>query len=369
MHTASWITRFSPWFRHDVLDLVNYNPYHNFKLRPFLVRLQEARKSFIPVFFSRVHNILTDLKRFENFTKSNTADIIYQNFFIEHREHYNSSVPIYTDGSKSADQHLILTFDSPVLPKSVKIAYINCPVKPYVPEPIRCFKCQKFGHTITACRGSKEICARFSLPDHNSKDCSATTPKCYNCEGDHPAYFRTCPRYRQEKEIQTVKVTKNISFSEARKIVNDRTPTPGLSYASAINSSVVTTEQKRPKTPQMTPTLTNPPAAPAIANSLSNTDTITVEKSKWLAFLEIKRSWEETSSPTSRKLKKKRALRKEQALKEKIKQKLKEVSKPEEKEEHLQIHPSDDTISDMDEDRADSDPAHISSEYAKSKFF
>ncbi|GBN37282.1 hypothetical protein AVEN_160353-1, partial [Araneus ventricosus] len=265
--------------------------------------------------------------------------------------------------------HLILTFDSPVLPKSVKIAYINCPVKPYVPEPIRCFKCQKFGHTITACRGSKEICARCSLPDHNSKDCSATTPKCYNCEGDHPAYFRTCPRYRQKKEIQTVKVTKNISFSEARKIVNDRTPTPGLSYASAINSSVATTEQKSPKTPQMTPTLTNPPAAPAIANSLSNTDTITVKKSEWLALLEIKRSWEETSSPTSRKLKKKRALRKEQALKEKMKQKLKEVSKPEDKEEHLQIHPSDDTISDMDEDRADSDPAHISSEYAKSKFF
>ncbi|GBN27700.1 hypothetical protein AVEN_265321-1 [Araneus ventricosus] len=107
-----------------------YHPFHNFKLRPFLVRLQEARKSFIPVFFSRVHNILTDLnllyvhvtiqpKRnfpswkffethvlhpYENFNKSNTAVIIYQQTFIEHREHYNNFVPIYTDGSKSADQ-------------------------------------------------------------------------------------------------------------------------------------------------------------------------------------------------------------------------------------------------------------------------
>ncbi|GBN45610.1 RNA-directed DNA polymerase from mobile element jockey [Araneus ventricosus] len=107
-----------------------YNPFHNFKLRPFLVRLQEARKSFIPVFFSRAHNILTELnllyfhvtiepKRnfppwkffethvlqpFENFNKSNTADIIYQKIFIEHREHYNSFMPIYTDGSKSGDQ-------------------------------------------------------------------------------------------------------------------------------------------------------------------------------------------------------------------------------------------------------------------------
>ncbi|GBM13046.1 hypothetical protein AVEN_101902-1, partial [Araneus ventricosus] len=45
-----------------------------------------------------------------------------------------------------------------------------------------------------------------------------------------------------------------------------------------------------------------------------------------------------------------------------MKEKLKDVSKPEEKE-NLQIHPPDDTINDMDEDRADSDPAHIFSEY------
>ncbi|GBN69628.1 hypothetical protein AVEN_81978-1 [Araneus ventricosus] len=63
-------------------------------------------------------------------------------------------------------KHLILTFNTPVLPKSVKIAYINCPVRHFIPNPLRCFKCQRFGHTITACRG-KQICARCSLPDHD----------------------------------------------------------------------------------------------------------------------------------------------------------------------------------------------------------
>ncbi|GBO05358.1 hypothetical protein AVEN_94136-1 [Araneus ventricosus] len=102
--------------------------FHDFKLRPFLLRLQDARKSFIPV-FKRVHDILPDfnllylhvtpqpktnfppwgtpvvqfLNPFQTFIKSDTADIIYQQIFIEHRQEYDDFIAIYTDGSKSAD--------------------------------------------------------------------------------------------------------------------------------------------------------------------------------------------------------------------------------------------------------------------------
>ncbi|GBN24422.1 hypothetical protein AVEN_39033-1 [Araneus ventricosus] len=105
------------------------NPFHDFKLRQFLLRLQDARKSFIPVFFTRVHDILFDLNLlnlhvtpqpksnfppwgipvvqflnpFQTFIKSDTADIIYQQIFIEHRQEYDAFIAIYTDGSKSAD--------------------------------------------------------------------------------------------------------------------------------------------------------------------------------------------------------------------------------------------------------------------------
>ncbi|GBM32793.1 hypothetical protein AVEN_12485-1, partial [Araneus ventricosus] len=105
------------------------HPFHDFKLRPFLLRLQNARKSFIPVFFTRVHDILSDLNLlylhvtphpktnfppwgipvvqflnpFKTFIRSDTADIVYQQIFIEHRQEYNDFIAIYTDGSKSAD--------------------------------------------------------------------------------------------------------------------------------------------------------------------------------------------------------------------------------------------------------------------------
>ncbi|GBN79514.1 hypothetical protein AVEN_205512-1 [Araneus ventricosus] len=187
-------------------------------------------------------------------------------------------ITIKRNGQIFPTKHLILTFNNPVLPKNVKIAYINCPVKPYIPDPLRCFKCQKFGHTTTACRGNKEICARCSLPDHNSQTCKSTTQKCYNCSSDHPSYSRSCPRYKLEKEIQTIKITKKISFQEARQIVIDRTPIPGLSYSSALNSTVKPLIQNSLKTPQMQPTVVNnTSASPAIVNPATDTDTITIK--------------------------------------------------------------------------------------------
>ena len=47
----------------------------------------------------------------------------------------------------------ILTFNKPQTPKEVKIGYCLERVKQYVPAPLRCFKCQKFGHHRETCRG------------------------------------------------------------------------------------------------------------------------------------------------------------------------------------------------------------------------
>ena len=53
---------------------------------------------------------------------------------------------------------LILTFDRPILPKSIKAGYLNIPVEPYIPNPLCCFNCQKFGHGQNTCR-NKLTCA------------------------------------------------------------------------------------------------------------------------------------------------------------------------------------------------------------------
>ena len=65
-------------------------------------------------------------------------------------------------------------------------------------------------------------------------------PKCVNCKEDHLANSRQCQAWHTEKEILKVKYTRNISFPEARKIVETYTAAPGKSYASITKTAGVT---------------------------------------------------------------------------------------------------------------------------------
>ena len=106
---------------------------------------------------------------------------------------------------------LFLTFAKPTLPESIKVGYLRVRVALYVPSPLRCFKCQRFGHVKEKCPG-EEVCATCSKAVHDG-GCEST--KCVNCDGDHPSFSRDCPVWRLESEIQRVKTEKKISFFEA----------------------------------------------------------------------------------------------------------------------------------------------------------
>lgn len=136
-------------------------------------------------------------------------------------------------------KHIILTFNTPKLPIAIHAGYLNCPVRPYIPNPLRCFNCQRFGHSQTSCRGSA-TCAKCGTTEHASEDCG-NEAKCINCGGDHPAYSRSCPKWQSEKEIQQIKITKNVSFPEARALAALTTPKPNLSYATVVKPKSVKT--------------------------------------------------------------------------------------------------------------------------------
>ena len=66
----------------------------------------------------------------------------------------------------------ILTFNKPRTPKEVKTGYCLERVEQYIPAPLRCFKCQKFGHHREACR-ERQTCAKCGEndPDYAEEDC------------------------------------------------------------------------------------------------------------------------------------------------------------------------------------------------------
>ena len=94
----------------------------------------------------------------------------------------------------------------------------------------------KVGFERFFCKGEKKVCGRCAQPDHQDTGCT-TKAKCSNCNGNHPAFSKDCPRWITEKEIQRVRTEQKISFPEARKIVEGVNKQP--SYASVVAKQVV----------------------------------------------------------------------------------------------------------------------------------
>ncbi|GFX31594.1 uncharacterized protein TNCV_688421 [Trichonephila clavipes] len=93
-------------------------------------------------------------------------------------------ITIKKDNLVIPTKHLILTFNRPTLPTTIKAGYLNCKIRPYIPNPLRCFRCQRFGHSQTSCRGQL-TCSRCASAGHSSTDCTLE-PKCINCSQSHP---------------------------------------------------------------------------------------------------------------------------------------------------------------------------------------
>ena len=63
---------------------------------------------------------------------------------------------------------ILLTFNSATLPSNVKIFYRIIPVELYIPNPLRCFNCQRFGHHESNCPGDPgSVCEKCGTGNHD----------------------------------------------------------------------------------------------------------------------------------------------------------------------------------------------------------
>ena len=128
---------------------------------------------------------------------------------------------------------LILTFNNPTRPTKLKIFFQVIPVSPYIPNPLRCFCCQKFGHHENNCR-NPPVCGHCAGVGNHCEGACSKPAKCANCGDPHPAFSNKCPIWGKEKEVTRVKFTNNISYPEARKLVEN---IPTQTYSTIVKSS------------------------------------------------------------------------------------------------------------------------------------
>ena len=133
-------------------------------------------------------------------------------------------------GNMEKGNTAVFTFDSIKRPHEVFVGYYHCNVRPHYPKPMRCYKCQEFNHHKGKCE-KQEKCGKCSKTSHITDECPTPTEYCCaNCQGDHPVWSRDCPIFQYEHSIVVHKVDNDVSYPEARKVMQKE---KAKSYAAA----------------------------------------------------------------------------------------------------------------------------------------
>lgn len=130
------------------------------------------------------------------------------------------------DGTKRDTGTFFLTFGTVTLPKFITIGYSNIQITAFVPNPTRCFKCQRFGHVSNSCKSEKKICVNCGMEEHveEGEKC-ANRAKCVNCEStEHNSMSRDCPEFMYRKKIEDIKVHEEKSHVDATRLLDARDP-------------------------------------------------------------------------------------------------------------------------------------------------
>ena len=138
---------------------------------------------------------------------------------------------------------LLLTFNSITVPKTLRIFYQFVPVDIYVPNPLRCFNCQRFGHHESDCPIDYcSVCEKCGTGGFEHLASACPNPvKCVNCGLNHLSRSNVCEVWKKEKEIMKIKVTRNLTYLEARKIVEH---TPETTFSTIVQSAIAKPEIK-----------------------------------------------------------------------------------------------------------------------------
>lgn len=124
---------------------------------------------------------------------------------------------LLSGASKAHIPLYIIKFIGSTCPQQIKIGYSRYNVDKYIPNPLCCSNCWRWGHGAKFCR-SKKRCRNCGNENHSHENC-ISQPHCTNCRGLHSANSSLCPVLQREKNICKIHVEKQITLKEARQQV------------------------------------------------------------------------------------------------------------------------------------------------------
>lgn len=130
---------------------------------------------------------------------------------------------------------VLVTIFGTSLPTEVRLWYQNFRIQPFIDRPRACSKCHGFNHSSLGCRSSEVLCKSCGLAHPGA--CEATTFKCANCNGNHKADDKTCPKYLQELQFQKFRSENHLPLRDARRLFKPSPVHNSAMYAKVVASS------------------------------------------------------------------------------------------------------------------------------------
>ena len=108
-----------------------------------------------------------------------------------------------------------IVFDGEFLPEKIIWNNLIYKVRPYIYNPIRCYKCQDYGHGISSCTG-RDVCP-YCMGRHKLDDCLREDEVfCCHCHLRHYVGDRDCEFFKQAAIIEDKKQKGEITYQESK---------------------------------------------------------------------------------------------------------------------------------------------------------
>lgn len=139
---------------------------------------------------------------------------------------------VKSNGTTVPTRSVAIILKATQLPQRIKLGFEVYQVRQFIPDPLQCYKCRRYGHKAGSCE-SKQRCARCGGP-HLTKECSAPREnfKCVNCGGPHSAAFGGCAKRKEISQIIRMSHEMQIPRREAASKIEER-----KSFAEALKFS------------------------------------------------------------------------------------------------------------------------------------
>ena len=178
-------------------------------------------------------------------------------------------------------------------PQIVIVWFIQYRPKDCSNQPIRCFRCQKFGHVFSNCRSAAERCPRCSQ-EHSYDKCPVkndnTQTLCANCGGKHSSAYTRCPFYMEATDITKLKNKHKISYAQAVKKYKSEDSNPEQVQSNAPGTSgIIPSQPQRRTESRVSATVVKSPRPVPVAPQVGGGNVVPTHADPVVPIAEIKK--------------------------------------------------------------------------------